>query len=36
MIPVEAQLRVMPALHQDLNPADGRKLIQLLIELLAA
>src|SRR5438477_9200211 len=33
-IPFEAQLRVMSALHQDLNPADSAKFIQLLIELL--
>ena len=30
------KLRVMPALHEDLNPARGRKFVQFLVELLAA
>ena len=32
-VPFEAELRMMSALHQDLNTADGGKFVQLLIEL---
>jgi hypothetical protein len=33
-VPFERQLRVMPALHQDLNTANGRKFVEFLIDLL--
>src|SRR6266480_4819337 len=33
-VPFKAELRMMSALHQDLNTADGGKFVQLLIELL--
>ena len=36
MYHVERQLRMMPALHQDLHSACGSEFIQLLIELLEA
>ena len=36
MYHVERQLRMMPALHQDLNSACGSKFVQLLIKLLEA
>ncbi len=35
-IPIERQLRVVPALHENLNTARGGKFVQLLIELLPA
>ncbi len=33
-IPLEPELRMMPALHQDLHPAGRRQLIELLVNLL--
>src|SRR5438445_5577300 len=35
-IPRELQFLMMPALHQDLNPAHGQKFVELLINLLKA
>ena len=35
-IPIESQRRMVPALHQDLNPARGGKFVELLVELFAA
>src|SRR5205085_3120360 len=35
-IPLERQLRMVPALHQDLNPAGRGKFVEFLVELLAA
>ena len=34
-IPIEAELRMMPALHQDLHAAGRGQFVELLIELLA-
>ena len=33
-IPVNAEFRVVPALHEDLDTADGRQLVELLVDLL--
>ena len=33
-IPVDPELRMMPALQQNLDAADGRQLVELLVELL--
>src|SRR5947208_7046875 len=35
-VPLERQLRMMPALHQDLHSAHGSEFVELLVQLLEA
>src|SRR6476661_2414157 len=35
-VPIERECRMMPALHQDLNPAGRGKFVEFLVELFAA